>query len=443
MVQMGEIGTTGLDHAGGMINEEWNQDLQGSAAMRKFREMVDNSAVLGGWFALTELLIRQVDLRVDAGRDADSARAERDRIRESFDDMENPVDVIISEISSSLPFGFDVHEKLFKLRRGPEESDPTLRSDYTDGRIGWRDWAFRSQDTVQEWEFDGNGRWTAFVQSAPPDYRPRVIPREKLIHFTPRAWRRSPEGRSMLRSAVRAYNLAFGHETQEGIAGEKNASGQLWATTPLEGWGNNADANAVAIRREIEKGIAKFRRGEYTALTFPPEKTRNGEETGFKLAQLDGARAMFPYGETIRRLEGRQLIAVLSEFILSGIEQHGSFSLHDSKTNLLALALGAILKGLCAVLTIAAAELSTLNGVPVEDHTVVCHDDIETPELTHMANFVAQILGIDPSRLNDELRRHLELYARLPAGALASPPAAPQQSVPEEARGEAIEEAEG
>lgn len=420
-VDLGEIGTAGFDHSGGRLQDEWHRDLQGPDAIRTFREMVDNMGVLGGYHALAELLLRQVGIRVDAGADTPAAKKERDRIEESIKDMKTPTDLVIGEMASSLWAGFDVHEIEYKIRRGPNETDPKLKSKYEDGRIGWRDWSFRAQETLEHWEFDDHGEWLEFVQQAPPDYRLRRMPREKLIHFTPRPWKRSPEGRSMFRSAVRAYRLAISHETQEGIAGERNASGQLWAEVPIEAFGQNADPQAATNKREIEKGLGKFRRAEYSALTFPSALTRTKEPTGYALHQMEGARAMFPYDTTIRRLESRILIAVLSEFILSGIETHGSFSLHDSKTNLLALALGAILKCICSMLTAAAALLSTMNGIPAEEHAIIAHDDIETPDLTHMANFVSQILGIEPGRLNDELRRYLEIYARFPTGALAAP----------------------
>src|SRR5688572_12932650 len=118
-----ELGSFALDHQNGRLNEEWHKDLQGGEAMRTFREMIDNSAVLGGWYTLFEFLLRQANLRVDAGRDADSARKERDRIMESLNDMETTPEQIVGEIASAGAFGFAVWEIVYKIRRGPDELD--------------------------------------------------------------------------------------------------------------------------------------------------------------------------------------------------------------------------------------------------------------------------------------------------------------------------------
>ncbi len=422
-LSLDEFGTIGLKQSGGRLNEEWHEDLQGSDAMLMYREMIDNSAVLGGWYTLFEFLIRQADLRVDAGAKTASAEAEAQKIRESLDDMDTPIETIIGEITSAGPFGFALWEKVFKLRRGPDETEETLRSKHTDGRIGWFDWAFRPQESLARWTFDSKSRWTHFVQSAPDSAQEITIPKEKLIHFVPRSWKRSPEGRSMIRSAVLAYRHAKGHAEREGIAGFKSAAGQFIIQTPMNTWDTSDAEEAVAaraVRTTAVKDLGKFSMTEYSAIATPPEE-ENGVKTGWKVWQAEGAKSLFPYDATIKRWESRMLIVVLCEHILLGVDKSGgSHALGDTKTDLFSLALGAILKRACVVLTKAAAELSRLNGVPPEDFAIVAHNDIETPDLTHMANFVGQILGVDPSQLNDIMRRHLENYARIPVGSLGT-----------------------
>lgn len=420
-VSLSELGSNAIEQYQGEVHEEWRTDLQGSSAMKKYREMIDESPVLGGWYTIFEFLLRQANLRVDAGREAASAKAERERIDESFKDMKTPTDVLIGEIASGGPFGFGVWEKVFKIRRGPGETDTSLRSKYEDGRIGWYDLAFRPQDSLSRWDFDAKSEWSAFVQCSPPTYEEVAIPREKLVHLVLRPWKRSPEGRSMLRSSVDAYEKARGHAERESIAGFKNAAGMFYMQTPIETWDQSDTPEAQearAIKRQVVKDLGKLTLTEYAAMAIPPEEDRDGVKTGWKLGQVEGAKVLFPYDTVIKRWESRELLPVLCDHLLFGHNDHGSFAMKDRSTDLFALALGAILKRACAVLTEAAAELSTMNGVPAEDHAVVAYDDIETPELTQMANFVAQVLGVDPTQLNDVIRRYLEQYAKLPAGSL-------------------------
>lgn len=423
MTSTAELGAIGIRHYSGYVREEWNHKLAGRE-MHMYREMLDNVPVLGGWFALIELVLRQVDLRVDARRDAPSAIQERDRIEESLKDMRTPLRTVLGEVASGMPFGFVAWEKTFKVRRGPDETGRELRSKYSDGRVGWFDWGLRSQETIERFSFDDHDEWISMEQRIPSTQRVATMPREKLVHFVPRSWKRSPFGWSSLRSCVRAYRLLMGHEDKEAIGADKNHAGQIWAELPVTYFGPSADADSTAIKAAIEEGIGKFRSGEYSALTFPAEFGDDGvTRTGFKLNQFSGARGGFPSDTVIRRIESRMLIALLADVLIMGQGDHGSFALSATKKNLLAMAIGSIVSGACEVFTEQASELSTLNGVPPEDHAIIAHDDIETPELTHVANFVAQILGVDPARLNNEMRRYLETYARMPRGALGEEPA--------------------
>lgn len=424
MVDMREIGSIGIDHMGGRVIDEWHRDLQGVGALKLFREMIDNG-IAGAWYSLFELLVRQGRPRVDRGRDAPSAELERDRIHESLHDMLTPLDVIVGESALGGAFGFVDWEKVFKVRRGPEEIDPTLRSMHSDGRIGWLDWALRTPETLCRWKFDDRSRWTHFVQAAPPEYREIPIPREKLIHFTPRPWKRSPEGRSMLRSASIPYRLAKGYSEQQGIAGFRNAAGLPYMTFPAESWdATSTDPQAqaaVALRLSMTKQLGQVRMGEYAALALPPETDRNGQPTGFKIGQLEGPKSLVPFDAWIKHWESRILITILCEHVLIGLDK-ANLSITGRDTDFFALSLGAILGGATEEMTRAAAELSTLNGVPPEDHAVIRHDDIEAPELGQMATYVATVLGIEPGRLNDVLRRHLETWGQLPIGALGEQP---------------------
>ena len=54
-----EIGTSGLKRSGGLVTEEFLPELRGPRAMRVYREMRDNSAVVGACLGAIEMLIRQ------------------------------------------------------------------------------------------------------------------------------------------------------------------------------------------------------------------------------------------------------------------------------------------------------------------------------------------------------------------------------------------------
>ena len=62
----------------------------------------------------------------------------------------------VSEIMPFPAWGFHMPE-LVNKRRQDDMRDHSKRSKYTDGRIGWRKWAFLAQDTVVRWNFEGEG----------------------------------------------------------------------------------------------------------------------------------------------------------------------------------------------------------------------------------------------------------------------------------------------
>lgn len=61
-----ELGSTGLRHSGGWINEEFLRALQGDRALRVHREMADNDPVVGAMLFAVDMLVRQVEWRVEA-----------------------------------------------------------------------------------------------------------------------------------------------------------------------------------------------------------------------------------------------------------------------------------------------------------------------------------------------------------------------------------------
>jgi hypothetical protein len=60
-----ELGQSGLRRSGGYVREEFLRELQGPRGMRVYREMRDNSAIIGAALQAIEMLIRQVSWDVE------------------------------------------------------------------------------------------------------------------------------------------------------------------------------------------------------------------------------------------------------------------------------------------------------------------------------------------------------------------------------------------
>src|SRR3990167_1635205 len=199
-----ELGTTGLKHYGGTLTEEFLRQLQGREGVKLYREMRDNSPIVGSVLFAIEMLARETGWRIEpASEDQDDADAMF--VHECLDDMSQSWDDTLGEILSCLTYGFQVSEIVYKRRAGEVAGKPGASSRYVDGRIGWRKWAPRSQQTIARWDIDPQGGIRG-VDQYDPYFAPLTrgfvyLPIEKLLLFRPFTYLNNPEGRILLLNA--------------------------------------------------------------------------------------------------------------------------------------------------------------------------------------------------------------------------------------------------
>lgn len=392
------IGHTGLNYTGGNINEEWLTKLSGDRAIRVYKEMRDNDAIVGSILYAIKALVRQVPWAVEENHSG-HPQAERaaEFLREcAFDDMSLTWEDLVSEILSMLVFGFSAFEIVYKIRRGPDSRSPKYRSNYTDGLIGWRKIATRSQDSITEWALDEDGGIRGFYQNASPNYQTVFIPIEKALLFRTEVNKNNPEGRSLLRNAYRSYFFLKRIQELEAIGIERELAGLPVLQVPPEIMMPNAKAEQKTLRNNLETLIQQIRRDEREGVLMPSEVDSDNRPTGFKLSLLStGGRRQIDTNETIKRYESRIAMSVLAEFILLGTDSHGSFALASSKTDLFASALGGILDSIEAVMNrFAVARLMKLNPVfPRESWPRFKHGDIEKAPLDEVGTFIQRVAG--------------------------------------------------
>ena len=205
--EIGRIGQLryGIDGNRSIFFEEFHPDLQGLRGVQVYTEMVDNDATIGGvWFAI-EMLMRNTKFQIEPGGDTAKDKEAAEFVESCMNDMERTWADTLSEILSFLTYGWSYHEIVYKRRVG-KTTTPITNSKYADGLIGWRKLPIRAQDTLEGWEYkDGTDDLVGMTQIAPPDYVRVTIPIEKALHFRTRSRKDNPEGRSILRTAYRAY----------------------------------------------------------------------------------------------------------------------------------------------------------------------------------------------------------------------------------------------
>jgi hypothetical protein len=339
-VGLQQLGQTGLHRYGGFIYEETHPRLAGQRAVKVYQEMSENDAVVGAVLFIIESLCRQVAWRVEEPNEGAGAKEAKRLIEQCLTDMDHTWEELLSEILSMLVYGFAPFEVVYKKRVGPDETDLRFKSDFEDGKIGWRKIAVRAQDSVWRWEFRTDGSLAGFWQQAPPTWVPVFIPVEKMLLFRPKAPRNNPQGRSMLRNANRSWFLLKRLQEIEAIGIERDLSGLPTIQVPPEWLMPSATDDQKALVRHLTELVQQIRRDEREGVVIPAEVVSvagpNGmlqeRKTGISLTLLTtGGRRAIDVGPAIERYENRIAMTLLCEFLFLGTGSTGSFALADSK----------------------------------------------------------------------------------------------------------------
>lgn len=414
--EMTELGTTGLRRSGGFVIDEYLPALRGSRGHRTYREMAENDPVIGSvLFAIEKILLR-LEWRIDAGGDEEIDEEIRMFIEECLNDMSDSWDQTLQSILSMLVHGWSFHEVVYKRRMGPLQDDPSRRSKFTDGRIGWRKWSIRAQETLWRWDIDDNGGIQGIYQIDPSSYRGEVhIPIEKSLLFRPSVSKNNPEGRSLLRNAYRPWYFKKRIEEIEAVGIERDLAGLPVAYVPPEYLASNASAGQQAVLSAITQIVQGIKRNEQEGVVFPLQFDDDGHEM-FRLQLLStGGQRQFDTDKIISRYDQRIAMSVLSDFILLGHDRVGSFSLGTSKIDLWTMAVEAIAKSVAEVVnTHAIPRLLNLNGIKTEKMPYLTYGDVAQVELTELGDFIQKLTAAGALTPDEKLEEYLRDIAGLP-----------------------------
>jgi len=387
LVNFKQLGSTGLRRYGPYIYEEFLPELRWPRAGRIYQEMADNDPVIGAILYLAEMLVRGTTWDVSPAGDTPEDIEAATFLKSCMDDMEMSWANVISEILSMFTYGFSFHEMIYKVRRGPDERSPKYRSQYSDGRIGWRAMPIRSQTSMDEWIFNEDNELTAFVQVAEPDYKRVIIPMSKGLLFRTRVSRDNPEGKSLLRNAYRPWFFKKHFEEIEGIGIERDLAGFPVLTAPenLDLW-NDDDPQMVALRTRAEDLVSSVRRDSEEGILLPH---------GWDLELLtSGSSRQIDIGSTIDRYDNRIAITMLSDIILLG-NKSGSFALADTKQSMLAASLQAQVTNIADVFNSRAVpQLFRFNSFNITKLPRIAPGQIQTPSLKEVA-LIMRAMGLN------------------------------------------------
>lgn len=389
--------------------EEFLPELRGIRGVEAYQEMADNDATVGAILFAIEMLMRQSEFHIEPGGDTEKDREAAEFVESCLDDMDRTWADTLSEILSFMTYGWSYHEIVYKRRIGRTKS-PVTNSKHSDGLIGWRGLPIRSQDTLYGWVYkDESDELLALDQVPPPYFEHCIIPVEKALHFRTRSRKDNPEGRSILRTAYRAYYFKKRMEEIEGYGMERDLAGfpVLYAPADLPIWDQN-DPDMVQTLARAEHIVSSIRRDAREGLVLP------GGESGWKIELISsGSRRQFDTNAIIDRYDKRIATSVLADFVMLGQQQVGSFALADNKTKIFAMAIGTYLDTICEVFNNQGIpRLIDINGdhfKGITDYPFMVHGDIEDKDMASFAAYITDMVGagvlMPDEQLEEEVRR--------------------------------------
>ena len=384
-----ELGVSGLTQYSGVVHEEFLKDLQGQKGIEKYKEMWLNSPIAGAMVRAISMLTRQVGWSLEATEEEDAvAKANKEFVEEAWEDTStSPEDFLAEAVQGVIVFGWQYNEIVYKVREGIVPNQPGASSKFTDGKIGWRKFASRSQDTLLRWIFDRTGGVRGMAQLAPPNFNEVIIPIEKALLFRHEMYKNNPEGLSMLRNSYRPWYFAKKIEEIEGIGIERDMAGLPVIEHPAELSHPSASDEQKAVYQTLKKLVRNIKRDEQMGVTLPQDYDDNSNPM-YKLHLLTtGGRRQIDTGQVLNRYYAQIAMTLLADWLVLGHEGTGSFALSSDKTEMFAISLGSILDSVaCVINRHAIPRLLRLNGMDESKAPKLVHGDIETQDIQQVAD---------------------------------------------------------
>jgi len=392
----GEIGRAGLKEARGYIFEEFLTELNSPQKRYKlFNEMRQNSPIVAAMLSAIELSVKGVEWHVE-GEDERTEFVEG-----AFDDMSHSRAEHISEALTMLAFGFAPFEIVYKRRSGENAEVP---SKFNDGKIGWRKFAFRSQDSLRNWDIDQEtGSLHGMYQQAWNDYKLRHIPIEKMLIYRTTSELGNPEGRSLLRPAYVPYYYVKNLQAVEAIGAERDLAGLPVIKMPEQA---NTDTGSTDLAN-AEQIVRRVRQDEQAGAVIP-----FGWE--FTLLSSPGSKQV-DIGAMIERYEKRMAMVVMAQFLMLGMDKVGSYSLSKDHSDFFLMSIGAIADIIAETFNkYAIPRLLKLNGMSTIDAPKLTHGTPSEPDVTVIGEFLSKMASAGFILPDDEFEKWLRGLVNAP-----------------------------
>lgn len=401
-MSLAEQGFVGLRASNGRVFPEANAAFNYPNFTKTVNEMRHNPTV-GSAMSVYRMFMSRVNWRVEAHVDANEIEKERAAIVQSMmSDMEGSWRGFIEEVIPYLEYGFGIHEKVFRRRLYRNGSA------FNDGVVGLKKLAPRNADTIEKWIFSNDGADLIQVQQniqlIQNAYRFQnrknengLVPinREKFLLFTASGNKGNPTGNSIYKAIYLAYKMLTLLQENELLGVAKDIQGILKIAIPPKYLDPNASAEDKAVVTAFQGIIDSYNAGTQRGLLVPNMYDEQGKELfSYTLMESKGG-AKYDVESIIKRLQGDILAALNCDILKLGSDGTGSFSLAESKSSVLAIAIDYRLREIAEVLNgDLMKSIYAMNGWSTDKMAKFIYEDIEDVNIESMGKFGQQLLSV-------------------------------------------------
>ena len=435
-MRLGAYSAPSLATIQGYILEEARQELRFPKAASLYKKMMLDPNIASA-VSLIELLLSRVEWEIKVPDDAsEEEKAHCAKLNYNLCVLQRPFEEYIVEFLSYLVFGFCTPEKIYQNINGSPEGD----------FIGWKDFRVISQDTVYQWFFDKTtgelvglrqdlsrinkdgyvllGTGGSQTNSAAID-----IPRKKFLLFRHNPKRDNPEGNSPLKACYTSWKYRSIIEEYETIGVTKDLGGipviGIDVTYLSKALLDPAGPEAQVIA-DLEKQASNLHAGDQSYVIRPIAYEANGKPLfEFDLKGVDGGGKQYDTDKIVRRHDTKILMTFFADVLKLGNDQHGSFSLADSKTSLLTMGIEAHLKNIQRVLNHdLIPQTYELNGWDYNKETSCrfTYSDIEEQDIKELSSALQRVAATGLLRPTDDIEDWIrKRWLKLPPTKEVSP----------------------
>lgn len=393
----GQRSYNGLKVMAGQILEDCNQDLRWPYCMETYK-MMFKDATISPSLNFMEMQIAKTEWKVKIPEGyEEQLKDKKDFLISVMNDMDHTWNDFIRRAATFSRYGFAPIEKVYRRRQR------STGSKYNDGKYGLKSLPLISQDTVDGWQWDEEGRvLTGLDQMVnKPAGKGKVtiidnstvfIPRNKFILFRADPQKDSPIGTSPLNGVYIAWRFKTELEKFESQGISQDLRGLKVFKIPARYMSESASEDEKATFEQFKEMLRGLHNGEQSGVIIPSALDQNGKELfSFELKSVMG-QAQFDINEIITRFRKELVTGILSPQLIIGQDGSGSFALAESLENITEVVVEARLREMRDQLNHdLVPQLFAINGYDTSVTPYFDYESTQQPSVDDLGKYIQRV----------------------------------------------------